>query len=117
MYNANVFVFTVWKIDVILKWFGQDYSLYLHTSPQTSQMVNILKYLAVRLCGSQQKTSGTSALQRDIRTVINSPVSIIYSSERQKGGRKKSEGGREKEIALQSLSNKWDHYVSKKKII
>lgn len=82
--------------------------LFVISTHVTSDLADgtFLKYLAVRVCGSQQKTSGTSALQRDIRTVINSPVSIIYSSERQKGGKKKNEGGREKEIALQSQSNK-----------
>lgn len=55
-------------------------------------MVNFLKYLVVRVYGSQQKTSGTSALQRDIRTVINSPVSIIYSRERERGGKEREQG-------------------------
>lgn len=58
-------------------------------------MVNFLKYLAVRVCGSQQKTSGTSALQRDIRTVINSPVSIIYSREMERGGKERALGRKE----------------------
>lgn len=58
-------------------------------------MVNFLKHLAVRVCGSQQKTSGTSALQRDIRAVINSPISIIYSRERERKEQEREEEGKE----------------------
>lgn len=54
--NVLCISFLPQMIDKIWKWSGQPGWLYTHTLPQTLQMVNFLKYFAVRVCGCQHKT-------------------------------------------------------------